>query len=420
MIEKIIELSEDFKKNVKSVDDFKHRNIASIDRKNIVVIGMRRLGKTEYLKYRYFHYQNKDKVVFINLDSALLSGINFKDTESKSLNRFKDDLIHHIKDNKIEMLLIDEIQVLTNWSRFLKGLLDDFPNLIVAATGSDARELNNSSERGGGRYGLFNIGPISFNEFLKMNNIASSDDKMKALYEHLDNYSLPARTNLTDSELFDIIYEKQINTSNFQKNTVITFLRAISMNPGSGLSMNTLSKIIKQESDFSPDYRQVEKIVRFLIESELIYELAGSSSLTKITKKNISKLYPADWNLYKLFSSGLNYKSLNETNNPRKGFVFENYVISNIFSCSMTSLERFNIFYGNDEHECDIVINEVRYEIKSYDVLNDLKLRDVITKSKVGKSIIIHTGETKEFEGVRLINVAEFLENRMWMYLKNR
>lgn len=417
MINKILNMSDYLKKNISYPSDFGFRNISALKNDSTIVIGMRRLGKTEYLKYRYNLFENKDKVLFLDLDSSWLSTINFKNAESKTLQEFKDSLVHYINDNKIELLLIDEIQVMSEWSRFIQGLINDFKFLTVVATGSDALELNKTNGRGLGRFNIHLVGPLTFSEFTKM-GFPSSNDKMKQLYDHLDNWAMPSQEMNNSVNLFRQVYEKQIDTSNFSKDNVLAVLRCISLHPGSGISFSNISKQIKEETDFSPDFTQVKNIISFLEESELIFKLKAVTSLTKVSKSYDAKYYPANWNLYKAFLPLASYSLLNEVDNPRKGFIFENYVVSNIISNFMTEQDRYNVFYGNDDKECDLVVSSVRYEIKSFDVLVSNDMRSIIEKAKKNETIIIHTGESKIFERVRLINVAEFLENKMWQHLK--
>lgn len=410
LIAKIIDNNIKLIQQSKNVEDFKYRDIAKYDSGSIVLIGMRQIGKTEYLKYRVNLIKNKEEVLYINLDSPWLSDIDFSNMKAKSFIAFKNALLHIVEQKKIKHLLIDEVQKFHDWGRFFKGLLDMYPEVTFVATGSDALELNNSTEKGFGRFKVILVGPLTFKEY------ASRDEKNNDYYEHLENNVFPSIKQFDEDETFFSVYEKQIARSNFSKVNAVAVLRAISATPGSGITIYGLDKQIRAMREDGPDRDQIKNILNFLVDSDLIIKIDGKSSIDKPTHEFQPKFYPLNWNLYKSFSPHLSYKKLDEVNNPRKGFVFENYVISNMYSSSHTHRERFMIMYGNGKVECDVVYGDNKYEIKSFDVENATIEQKVaiIQKAKINGTSIIHTGETKIIEGIQFINVAKFLKEEMW------
>lgn len=403
-------MTNSWKSNIIVASDFKYRDIAKFTTGSVVVVGMRRLGKTEYLKYRFSLLEDKESIIYINLDAMRLSDIDFSDHSSVKFIEFRDALYFLLKDMNIKTLFIDELQKLGIWGRFLKGIIDEFSNLTIIASGSDALALKNETEKGLGRFKLIFVGPVTYKEFLKMDYKKGNND-MDTLFDHLDNWSWPSAEMNQIEESYFQIYEKQISESNFSSKNVNAVLRTFSVLPGAGVSYNSISTQLKETSDQKPTHTQVKEISNFLINSEIVFSIDGISSIEKPSASFNPKYYPFNWNLYKAFSIKKSYKDLNEIDNPRKGYVFENYVLSNIFSSLHTPYERNNIYFGNGINECDLIWKDIKYEIKSFDVLYSDDMRKYIEKAKKTSSIIIHTGKSIDFERVKLINVAEFLRS---------
>jgi predicted AAA+ superfamily ATPase len=142
----------------------KHKNYT-------IITGARQVGKTSLLKQLYFDLKNdNEEVVLLNLENKELL---------KSLNKDVKTVFSHIQivpkkilDGKTEKriyLLIDEVQYLENPSNFLKFLYDEYEyNVKVVATGSSAFYIDTKfNDSLAGRKRIFQLYPLSFNEFLK-------------------------------------------------------------------------------------------------------------------------------------------------------------------------------------------------------------------------------------------------------------
>ncbi len=145
------------------------------DKRHTIITGSRQVGKSSLLKKLYKHLQDgHQKVFFINLENKnILDAINSDadaifdfttETPEKSLLTNTKGLIVY--------LLIDEIQYLSNPTRFLKYLYDEYQeNVKIVATGSSAfymdRKFNDSLA---GRKRIFHLHPLSFLEYLDFNN----------------------------------------------------------------------------------------------------------------------------------------------------------------------------------------------------------------------------------------------------------
>ena len=135
-----------------------------------IITGARQVGKTSLLKQLYYHLKDLDKdVVLLNLENkALLNSLN-KDVKSVFNHaKFIPQKILDGKSKRRLYLLIDEIQYLDNPTNFLKFLYDEYEyNVKVVATGSSAFYMDTKfTDSLAGRKRIFQLYPLSFNEFL--------------------------------------------------------------------------------------------------------------------------------------------------------------------------------------------------------------------------------------------------------------
>ena len=135
-----------------------------------IITGARQVGKTSLLKQLYFHLKDLDEeVILLNLENkALLNSLN-KDVKSVFNHaKFIPQKILDGKSKRRLYLLIDEIQYLDNPTNFLKFLYDEYEyNVKVVATGSSAFYMDKKfTDSLAGRKRIFQLYPLSFNEFL--------------------------------------------------------------------------------------------------------------------------------------------------------------------------------------------------------------------------------------------------------------
>ena len=403
MIKKILNESSIWYQGIKLVEDYKNRFVSKIKDQNFIVIGMRRFGKTQLLKQLAKEYKENEDL-FIDIHNPIYDDIGFGVMGDKT-QEFTMSIIKIIRDNKIKIVLFDEIQSLVNWSKLLKGIIDILPDVRFIATGSDAHNLNKSSEFGIGRFNIYFIGAYSIEEFR-----GGNDD----VEEYIENHSFPQidTNELTLTEKYSEIIGKQITVSKMNDLNIKNILRAIALNPGHKMTLNKISNLVKEISDSKISSDQVKTALEFLINSELIISVIDKPSSERTSKLNQYTLYSTDWNSYKYYTS-LKYINLTNETIPKRGFVFENMVISNIFSKLNTHYTRSKIFNKVSKPDLDIIINDIGYEIKSFDYLEiDVRQQmEIIKKVKELDSVVIHTGKTFKEHDVKFINWIEFIKS---------
>lgn len=135
-------------------------------RRAVVLMGPRRVGKTVMLRQiirRLIRDEGFDsaRVLFASLDHPIYRGVPL----DRILGLFLDQRGH---DRFAELAVVfDEIQYVEEWEAYLKGMVDDFPNIRFVVSGSAAAALRmKSRESGAGRFTDFLLPPLLFAEFL--------------------------------------------------------------------------------------------------------------------------------------------------------------------------------------------------------------------------------------------------------------
>ncbi|MBU4257339.1 AAA family ATPase, partial [Patescibacteria group bacterium] len=165
----------------------------------LILIGARQAGKTHLLKLIEANIKSEhpdNKVLYLNLeDESLLLQI----ADYKNFLIFLKTQGVNGGHNKT-FILLDEFQKLPRPTKLLKLIYDNHPNLKIIATGSSSLDIYKKmrEESMAGRKRIFNVFPLSFNEFLSWQ------------YPDL-------------SKIFARIIEKNLDPSSISQNFVLPF-----------------------------------------------------------------------------------------------------------------------------------------------------------------------------------------------------
>ncbi len=165
----------------------------------IVITGMRRTGKTTLLMY-YFEQTNTENKIFIDLENI----INRKFFEEENYEKIKKNLeFLGIDFSKKAYIFIDEIQFLRNVPSIVKYFIDHY-GVKFFLTGSASFYLRNLfNESLADRKIVFELFPLTFQEFLIFKDI---------------QLKIPSDTAMITKPIFDIIaplYEEYIQYGGF-------------------------------------------------------------------------------------------------------------------------------------------------------------------------------------------------------------
>ena len=141
----------------------------------ISVRGSRGTGKTtlflQHIKKTFSN--NLNKVLYVNLDNVYFSNNTLVELAEKFASRGGTHLF------------IDEVHKYENWSKEIKNLYDDFPELHIAFTGSSLLEILNGRADLSRRTLVYELTGLSFREYLSL--IKAHDFPIFTLEEILKN-----------------------------------------------------------------------------------------------------------------------------------------------------------------------------------------------------------------------------------------
>ena len=430
--EKIISSSKIWISRNKVSHDFEKRSISKWKSDSIVLLGMRRLGKTEFLKYRISLLEdsknddlidpvfgvgstskpNNSKALFIDLHAPIFASIDFATKDSKTFELFNNALIDILKSGEYKLVLIDEIQEREDWSTWLKGLVDWNQNITFVATGSDASSLK--VESGLDRFKVLEVGGLSFREFAEMGNKIEPE-----MIDYLNDWLFPLTNQDSDKkELYDRVFQKQFEPKRFKGSNINGILEWIAVNPGSEVNFRSLTNRIINSLSLNINENGTGKMFNLLVSSKMIFILKNRAKELKRKGAKGERVFLTNPNVYKFFRNIDSFKDLDKNSVPRAGLVYENAVISSIRSTLHTPYEISQLgYYQDDNVDCDFVLFDEKYEIKSFDVFkNSEAIPSIIDKhKKLPGLIVLHDGKTTTYKGIEFINTKEFLMEERWI-----
>lgn len=170
----------------------KHKNYT-------ILTGARQVGKTSILKQLFYSLQKQNKnVAFVNLENKeLLNSLNENVNNIFKIVKYIPKKILNGKTEKRIYLLIDEIQYLTDPTNFLKYLYDEYEyNVKVVVTGSSAFYIDTKFKDSlAGRKRIFQLYPLSFNEFLIFKQQENIEDEISYMVKE-PNYNTQYGVNI--------------------------------------------------------------------------------------------------------------------------------------------------------------------------------------------------------------------------------
>ncbi len=331
----------------------KEKEIKIEDSFAIIIIGIRRCGKSTFLNQLLM---KQKKGYYLNLEDPRLDNFELSDF------------------NKVEMItkelygeggiyFFDEIQNIDKWEKFIRYLIDKKEKIII--TGSNASLL--SKELGTkltGRHLQIEMFPFSFNEFLGMKKENPSIESFEEyLYKGgFPEYLKKENPSILHELLLDVVM-RDIAVRFGIKNTSILNRVAIFLisNVGKEFSYNSIKKTFNIKS-----VQSVIDYVAYLENAYLIFTVSRFSYSYKQQQVNPKKAYSID--------NGFSYNN-SASFSKDKGKMLENVVFLGL-------RRKFkDILYFQEKNECDFVIKE-KEKIKSavqvcFDLNEQTKNREI-------------------------------------------
>jgi len=344
-----------------------------------IITGFRRAGKS-FLAQRIAKklvekgdYQ-LDNILYLNFEDYRLVDVN----TAKKLGDVYSVFLSDVAKKGRKLVLLDEIQNVTGWDKFVRTMYEKDDETKIILTGSNSELL--SAEIGSnlaGRYIEFSIFPFSFKEFLEYSNVrikTESDyfkhkpDIEKAFAEYINFGGLPETFEI-NSEEAKYSYLKGIITKVVLDDIVKRFgvdnvdvlerlLNYMLSNVGNTIAYTGLKNKIKTLG-FEMKVETIIKYTSYFIKSFVILELNKFDWKQRRIFSASKKFFAIDTGLTSLYRPG------------RENFTMklENLVFLN------AKRRRPKIYYGVNERgrEIDFILDVENGFFDKYQVCADLE-----------------------------------------------
>ncbi|PKM92547.1 MAG: ATPase, partial [Elusimicrobia bacterium HGW-Elusimicrobia-4] len=322
----------------------------------LVITGIRRSGKstvaTQFCKTLIDSGVKRENVLIVNFEDP-----RFKNLSPELFIKIYDTYVENLMPEGKKYILLDEIQVIEGWERFVRYLHEVKKDAVIV-TGSSSKLL--SSEYAtvlSGRHVDTKIYPLGFSEFLKFKNVVVKDrldlvskkhEIASALNEYLIFGGFPRVALLKEENLkweilkayfTDIIIKDVASRHRISKLPALEDLTKYYLTNVSSLhSFDRLKKTFKVSRD------TIQRFSKYLQDVYLLFFVPKFSYSLKEQTLNPKKVYCMDNGI----RNAVCYRFMEE-----KGKLFENLV-------AVELLRRGNEFYywKDGRHEVDFVIKE--------------------------------------------------------------
>jgi uncharacterized protein len=323
------------------------------DKKIIVLLGARQVGKTSMLKNII---SKKENAVWLNADDAIVKSL----FENFSLAGFTAFV------GNTKFVVIDEAQQLPDIGIKLKQLYDADLSFQIIVTGSSAFELRNkTNEPLTGRKWEYHLYPFSFAELAKNTNTPQAIQQLETrlLFGNYPEVVVNAGDEkerlqtLTDSYL----YKDVLMWQGLQKpEKIIQLLKVLALQIGSEANYNELGKQLQLSND------TIEKYIAILEQTFVIFKLPSYSTNLKKELTKGKKIY--------FFDNGIRNALIGDYRpvaiRQDVGALWENYIISELWKKNSydNAYGTFYFWRTADQQEVDLIIDKNgilhTYEIK--------------------------------------------------------
>lgn len=282
--------------------------------KVIVLLGARRVGKTELIK-KLIEKVN-EKVLFLNGD----------DIESHSLLEIQSTANFKRLLGDTKFLIIDEAQEIPAVGKKLKLMVDTIQDLKILVSGSSAFEINNQlGEPLVGRMKTINLYPIAQMEYTKTENFL---DTRNNLEDRLLLGSYPELSHITNREAKISYLKELVNTQLLRdifvfegikkRDKIIALLQIVAFRTGSELSLESIGR------DLQISKNTVEKYLDLFSKVFIIYSVSGFSRNRDNEITKMKKWYFVDNGIRNAIINSFNPLNMRED----VGKLWENYLNS--------------------------------------------------------------------------------------------
>lgn len=397
---------------VKRIDreEYLDKLIAFRDKQIIKVItGVRRCGKSTLMEIYQDYLKSKgvteEQMITVNLE-------DFDFYELRAPKNLHIYIKERLCQDKMTYVFLDEIQQCEEFPRVVDSLFLR-KNVDLYITGSNAYMLSSEiATMISGRYVEIKMLPLSFKEYVK--STGNTSDLARKYISYLENSSFPYALELEGQPkeirdyldgIYNTIVVKDIANRHKIQDTMMleSVTRFVFDNIGNQLSTKKIADTMTSDGR-KIDVKTVEKYVRALMESFIVYQAKRYNIKGKQYLKTLEKYYAVD--------IGMRYMLLGSRSTD-VGHILENVVYLELIR------RGYDVYVGKiDELEVDFVAMEPK-RIIYYQVAASVRdektlLRELAPLQKITdhyQKFILTLDEDPEadYEGIRRINALDWL-----------
>jgi predicted AAA+ superfamily ATPase len=296
----------------------------------IAFTGLRRVGKTtlmlKIIEDTIEEGFDSRAIIYFSFDE-------FRDVEIRAVMNEYEELMEREIGTGEYLLLLDEIQKLSNWENQLKSFYDVFGKRIkIIISGSESLFIRRKrKETLAGRIFEFKVELLSFKEFLFFKGVNFEPvglyerELAKLFNEFTSTYGFPELVNIKEKDVIKkyvkesivekVVYRDIPGLFKIKEISVIeSLLNVIMEEPGQLIELSGLAKELKISRQTLSNY------MVYLEESFLIKKLYNYSGSRRKTERKLKKYYPA------VISPDLLFRE----DNLSKSHVFECLVVNQL------------------------------------------------------------------------------------------
>ena len=252
----------------------------------VVLMGPRRVGKTVLLHHTIQDLLEENiptqKIIFITVENPIYTNIPLEELFKYALEASGN------QGPKDCFVFFDEIQYLKDWEIHLKTLVDSYRSTKFIVSGSAAAALKfKSNESGAGRFTDFLLPPLTFYEYIHINNLQHLMVESNLLWQGKEQLFY----DTVDAQVLNEHFVKYINFGGYPE---IIFSPQMQKNPGRYIKQDIVDKVLLRDLPSLYGIKDVQELNRlftticFNTAHEFEYE---ELSRTSGVKKHLIKTY---------------------------------------------------------------------------------------------------------------------------------
>lgn len=324
--------------------------------KVLILLGPRRVGKTQLIKNYLEKYQPNEYLLFNGEDQKTSDLFN-----ERSVENYKRII------GTQKLLVIDEAQKIPEIGLKLKVIVDEIPGVSVIATGSSLFDLSNQlGEPLVGRENTMYLYPLAQMEFAAKENYVITQNKLEERlifggYPELEQYpDWEEKANYLESLVNSYLLRDVLAYEGIKKSDkIIDLLRLIAFQVGKEINVDELANNLKGISR-----NTVESYLDLLSKVFVIYNVRGFS---RNLRKEIVKT--SRWYFYDNGIRNAIIRNFNPLNlRTDKGELWENYLMNERIKLNAYTKKRVNYYFWRtyDKQELDLIEEEAG-QLRAYE-----------------------------------------------------